>query len=92
MRRPQPPALPPNFARRSPHTALTFRTDRDVPDCGNSEIFINLGTNSHLDEAYGGYCVFATCEGDVESLRVVDAIASAVKQRGKVDISAVRLA
>ena len=29
----------------------------DVPDNGNSEFFINLGTNSHLDDAYGGYCV-----------------------------------
>ena len=26
----------------------------DVPDNGNSEFFINLGTNAHLDEVYGG--------------------------------------
>ena len=31
----------------------------DVPDCGNTEFFINLKPNPHLDEAYGGYCVFA---------------------------------
>ena len=27
----------------------------DVPDCGNSEWFINLQPNPHLDEAYGAY-------------------------------------
>lgn len=32
----------------------------DVPDCGNTEFFINLKANSHLDEAYGGYCVFVS--------------------------------
>ena len=30
-----------------------------APDNGNSEWFINLKHNSHLDTAYGGYCVFA---------------------------------
>lgn len=35
----------------------------DVPDCGNSEFFINLGSNAHLDSAYGGYCVFAVRAG-----------------------------
>ena len=25
----------------------------DVPDCGNSEFFINLKSNGHLDDAYG---------------------------------------
>ena len=35
----------------------------DVPDNGNSEFFINLKTNSHLDQAYGGYCVFAEVVG-----------------------------
>merc|ERR1711934_1221172 len=51
----------------------------DVPDCGNSEFFINLQTNSHLDEAYGGYCVFAQVEDDA-SFAVVDKIAAAIKQ------------
>merc|ERR1712007_31325 len=31
----------------------------DVPDNGNTEFFINLQENTHLDEAYGGYRVFA---------------------------------
>jgi cyclophilin family peptidyl-prolyl cis-trans isomerase len=26
----------------------------DVPDCGNTEFFINLEDNTHLDDAYGG--------------------------------------
>ena len=29
----------------------------DVPDAGNSDWFINLKENSHLDSAYGGYAV-----------------------------------
>ena len=55
----------------------------DVPDCGNSEFFINLGTNAHLDEAYGGYCVFAQVEDDA-SFQVVDSIAAEIKSKGKV--------
>ncbi len=58
----------------------------DVPDCGNTEFFINLGTNSHLDSAYGGYCVFAEV-ADESSFAVVDAIAAAVKSKKKVSIS-----
>ena len=58
----------------------------DVPDCGNSEFFINLGTNAHLDEAYGGYCVFAQVEDDA-SFAIVDAIAAAVKSKSKVAVS-----
>ena len=27
----------------------------DVPDAGNSDWFINLKDNAHLDSAYGGY-------------------------------------
>ena len=50
-----------------------------MPDCGNSEFFINLGTNAHLDEAYGGYCVFAQVEDDA-SFAIVDAIAAASKE------------
>ena len=62
----------------------------DVPDCGNSEFFINLGTNAHLDQAYGGYCVFAQVEDDA-SFATVDKIAAAVKAQGKVKIESVQL-
>ena len=62
----------------------------DVPDNGNSEFFINLQDNVHLDKAYGGYCVFANVEdNDEESFKVVDAVARAVKAGGKVLISKV---
>ena len=49
----------------------------DVPDCGNSEFFINIKDNPHLDSAYGGYCVFAEV-ANTESYKVVDAITAAV--------------
>ena len=53
------------------------------PD-GNTEFFINLGVNAHLDSAYGGYCVFACVEaGDTASWGVIDAIASAIASEGK---------
>ena len=58
----------------------------DVPDCGNTEFFINLGANSHLDTAYGGYCVFAQVEDDA-SFAIVDAIAAAVKSKSKVSVT-----
>jgi len=62
----------------------------DVPDCGNSEFFINLQANSHLDEAYGGYCVFAQVDAaDAQSFSVVDALAAEIKRSGKVDITSV---
>uniref|UniRef100_A0A7S4QEL1 peptidylprolyl isomerase n=1 Tax=Alexandrium monilatum TaxID=311494 RepID=A0A7S4QEL1_9DINO len=60
----------------------------DVPDCGNTEFFINLQANSHLDEAYGGYCVFAEVADDA-SFKVVDMIAEAVKAKGGVGIKSV---
>jgi hypothetical protein len=63
---------------------------RDVPDCGNTEFFINLQTNAHLDAAYGGYCVFAEAEGE-QSFAVIDAIAAAVKAQGKVAVNSVTL-
>ena len=51
----------------------------DVPDNGNSEFFINLGANTHLDDVYGGYCVFAAVDNDdTESLAVVDRIADVI--------------
>ena len=49
----------------------------DVPDCGNSEFFINVQDNPHLDSAYGGYCVFAEVAGD-QSYQIIDAIKSAI--------------
>ena len=55
----------------------------DVPDCGNSEFFVNLKENAHLDEAYGGYAVFARVADDA-SFRVCDAIAKAVAAGDKV--------
>ena len=56
----------------------------DVPDNGNSEWFISLQANPHLDEAYGGYCVFAQVESaDAASWKTVDAIATAIAKGGK---------
>mmetsp|Transcript_49384 Transcript_49384/g.112139 ORF Transcript_49384/g.112139 Transcript_49384/m.112139 type:complete len:174 (+) Transcript_49384:3-524(+) len=63
----------------------------DVPDNGNSEFFINLQHNPHLDSAYGGYCVFAQTT-DPDSMAVVDAIAAAIKGGAKTPITSVRLA
>mmetsp|Transcript_42034 Transcript_42034/g.127473 ORF Transcript_42034/g.127473 Transcript_42034/m.127473 type:complete len:160 (-) Transcript_42034:188-667(-) len=55
----------------------------DVPDCGNSEFFINLRDNPHLDGAYGGYCCFARVDdGDEESFATVDRIAEAIASKG----------
>ena len=52
----------------------------DTPDCGNSEIFISLVSNAHLDRAYGGYCVFAqVLDTDAASWATISAIAAAVK-------------
>ena len=53
----------------------------DVPDNGSTEFFINLKHNAHLDTVYGGYCVFAQVESP-ESFAVVDAIASAIANKG----------
>ena len=65
----------------------------DVPDCGNSEFFINLQPNTHLDAAYGGYCVFATVdETDAASFKTVDTLAAAIKAKGSVPIDSVTLA
>ena len=51
----------------------------DVPDNGNSEYFINLGTNRHLNDVYGGYCVFGTIHpNDTASFGVVDRIATKI--------------
>lgn len=59
----------------------------DVPDCGNTEFFINLQTNAHLDDAYGGYCVFAeVLEEDRDSFKTINAIAKAIAKDGKASI------
>mmetsp|Transcript_46565 Transcript_46565/g.108751 ORF Transcript_46565/g.108751 Transcript_46565/m.108751 type:complete len:156 (+) Transcript_46565:42-509(+) len=60
----------------------------DVPDNGNTEFFINLQANAHLDTAYGGYCVFAEV-ADQDSFAVVDEIARVVKAKGSVKIKTV---
>ena len=54
----------------------------DVPDCGNSEFFINVQDNPHLDSAYGGYCVFAEVANE-GSFQIVDAIKSAIPKGEK---------
>jgi cyclophilin family peptidyl-prolyl cis-trans isomerase len=54
----------------------------DVPDCGSTEFFINLQANTHLDNVYGGYCVFAQVESP-QSFAIVDAIAAAILQGQK---------
>jgi cyclophilin family peptidyl-prolyl cis-trans isomerase len=63
----------------------------DVPDCGNSEFFINLKDNLHLNApTYGGYAVFARVGlDDSASWATVDAIAKAVEAGQKVDIESV---
>eukprot|EP00928_Gymnodinium_smaydae_P077449 TRINITY_DN607_c2_g1_i1.p1 TRINITY_DN607_c2_g1~~TRINITY_DN607_c2_g1_i1.p1 ORF type:complete len:185 (+),score=42.96 TRINITY_DN607_c2_g1_i1:65-556(+) len=64
----------------------------DVPDNGNSEFFINLQSNPHLDDAYGGYCVFAQVEPrDETSFRTVDAIAASIKGQKNVLIKSITL-
>ena len=48
-------------------------------------IFEDLNANVHLDTAYGGYAVFARVK-DEASFQVVDAIAAAVQEKGRVGI------
>ena len=55
----------------------------DVPDAGNSDWFINLKENSHLDSAYGGYAVFAAVDpGDAASFATIDSIARNILEGG----------
>lgn len=54
----------------------------DVPDNGNTEFFINLKHNKHLDRAYGGYCVFAEV-ADEESMKTCQHIAALIPQGTK---------
>ena len=80
------PDLPVNETAQAPRVSNTRGTCAvahwDVPDCGNSEWFINLKANAHLDEAYGGYCVFAEVADDA-SFATVDKIAAAIAQGGQ---------
>ena len=77
-----------NLSKNETHSGTKLSNDRgtaaiahfDVPDNGNCEFFINLKSNSHLDSAYGGYCVFAEVAGDYAA---VDAIADAIANKGK---------
>ena len=59
------------------------------PDNGNSDFFINLKENKHLDEAYGGYCVWARVASEA-SFAVIDQIAVAVAEGEKVCVKTVR--
>ena len=64
----------------------------DVPDCGNSEFFISLKDNHHLDEAYGGYAVFATVDSnDNESWAVIGKIAAEIPKKKTVKINKIEL-
>jgi len=51
---------------------------RDIPDCGNSDIFINLQSNLELDTVGGGYCVFGEIADHDEAFTVVTNLATAV--------------
>ena len=64
----------------------------DVPDCGNSEFFINLQDNAHLDSAYGGYAVFASVAlDDSASWATMGAIRDAVLQGARPRVDGVRV-
>jgi cyclophilin family peptidyl-prolyl cis-trans isomerase len=57
----------------------TENTSNPVPDCGNTEFFISLHDNTHLDDVWGGYCVFAqVAESDTESWSTINAIADVI--------------
>ena len=57
---------------------------------GNSEFFINLKENTHLDSAYGGYCVFAVVADDA-SFTVCNSIAKKVTEAKSVKIISVEV-
>ena len=88
------PNLPVNETAQAPLVSNTRGTVAvahwDVPDNGNSEFFINLKTNAHLDTAYGGYCVFAQVADDA-SFATVDAIAQAILGGQKPTINSISL-
>jgi len=63
-----------------------------VPDNGNSEFFINLKDNLHLDTVYGGYCVFAEVDPrDATSWATINAIAAAIPKGVKPKIRAMEI-
>lgn len=65
----------------------------DEPDNGNTEFFISLKDNTHLDSAYGGYCVFGSvAAADAASWATCDAVAAAVLRKETPRILAVDLA
>lgn len=71
-------ALRPSLAL-SPAALLTHATFPLPPPDIVTRTKVSLKDNSHLNSAYGGYCVFASVEaGDAASWRTVDAIAAAV--------------
>lgn len=69
---------------------LSKQAHFDVPDNGNTEFFINLQHNKHLDKAYGGYCVFAEVNNDA-SMQVCQAIAKAIPQGAKPKITSMTI-
>lgn len=78
IKNPHPP-LSVNETRLSNRRGTASVAHWDVPDCGNSEWFINLQDSLHLDSAYGGYCVFAeVAEDDAASWATIRAIAKAI--------------
>ena len=56
----------------------------DVPDCGSSEFFISLKDNGHLDQAYGGYAVFAVVK---EGWETVDKIAELIASKRQATVN-----
>ena len=92
----------PDLERNETHDHVALSNTRgtmsvahfDVPDNGNSEIFINLDANVHLDQAYGGYSVFAEIQAsDESSFSTVAKIATyiAENQGGIIPVESVRV-
>jgi len=78
------PNLPVNETKVSNVRGTASIAHWDVPDNGNSEFFINIQDNKHLDTAYGGYCVFAQVEAsDASSWAAISAIAAAIPRGTK---------
>ena len=78
------PPLAVNEAKASGHLSNTRGTLAIAhwnADCGDSDFFISVAENKHLDTAYGGHCVFAAVAlDDVESNEVVYEIAIAINR------------
>jgi peptidylprolyl isomerase len=56
----------------------------DKPDCGSTELFINIVDSPHLDTAYGGYAVAAKVGAeDQKSWATISAVAAAIKDQGR---------